>query len=105
MKRIIFVYITNPSKKVARNVADMLLKKQLIACANIFPVESMYRWKRNIVHEKEWVTLCKTTGKQYAHIQKEVRAIHPYTIPCIIKIPISANTAYGKWLNGQLKRG
>ncbi len=105
MKRIIFVYITNPSKKVARNVADMLLKKQLIACANIFPVESMYWWKGNIANKKEWVTLCKTTEKQYLHIQKEVRAIHPYTIPCIIKIPISANMAYDTWLNGQLKRG
>ena len=42
---LIFVYVTNPSKDEARKIAGVLIKKKLIACTNIFPIESVYPWK------------------------------------------------------------
>lgn len=95
---MITIYITYPSKKYARDTANLLLKKRLIACANIFPIESLYWWKGKVAEEKEWVLLLKTEGKNYARIQKEVRVIHPYTVPCILKLNVEANREYKKWV-------
>ena len=99
----IFIYITNPTKAEARRVAKHLLKKKLIACANIFPVESFYWWKGKITNENEYVLIAKTTKNKFEKVKREVEKIHSYTIPCIIKIPVSSNEKYFKWLKAQLK--
>lgn len=95
---LIFVYITNPTKAEARRMAKHLIEKKLAACANIFPIESIYPWKGKIANEKEFVLIAKTDNKNYNKIVKEVENTHPYDIPCIIKIPITANKKYEKWL-------
>ena len=38
MKGIKFFYITCPKKKEAHKIAAFLVKKKLVACANIIPV-------------------------------------------------------------------
>lgn len=102
---LIFVYITNPNKKEARRIATYLLKKKLIGCANIYDaVISIYPWKGKIAEEKETVLVAKTEDKNYNKIVKEVEKIHPYTIPCISKIPVKANKKYERWLKGNIKK-
>ncbi|HLC51062.1 MAG TPA: divalent-cation tolerance protein CutA [archaeon] len=94
----IFVYITNPSKSVAKKVAECLIKKKLIACANIFQTNSLYRWKGRIADEKEFNLIAKTTSSKFEAVKREVEKIHPYAIPCITKIPVSFNKEYAKWI-------
>ena len=99
------IYITNPTKREAKKIAKYLIEKKLIACANIFgPVNSIYHWKGKIVDEKEFVLIAKTTDTKFAKIKKEVEKIHPYTIPCIIKIPAASNEKYFTLLKSELKR-
>jgi periplasmic divalent cation tolerance protein len=100
---MIFVYITNPSEKEAKKIATMLIDQKLIACANIFPVSSIYKWEGKVVDEKEFVLIAKTAEKNYGKVVEEVEKIHPYKIPCITKIPVTPNEKYSKWLKSQLK--
>jgi len=58
-----------------------LLNKKLIACANIFTINSIYRWQKKIVDDKEVVLLSKTLAKNWPKIKKEVLKIHPYELP------------------------
>ena len=99
----ILLYITNPTQAVARRVANHLLKKRLGACANIFPVDSAYWWKNKLVHTHEWILIFKTISKNYKKVEKEIKKIHPYSVPCIMKIPVSANKDYEKWLKEETK--
>ena len=98
----IFVYITNPTKQEARKIAKYLLKKKLIACANIFSINSLYWWKGKIADEGEFVLIAKTLEKNFKKVKEEVEKIHSYSIPCIIKIPVSANEKYFKWLKSEV---
>ena len=99
----IFIYITNPGKKEAQKIAEHLLEKRLIVCANIFPIESVYRWKGKIKKEKEYILIAKTTEKNYEGVKNEVEKIHSYKIPCIIKIPVEANEKYFNWIRNELE--
>ncbi|RJO60060.1 divalent-cation tolerance protein CutA [candidate division WS5 bacterium] len=99
---MILVYITYPSKKEAEKAAGHLLKKKLVACANIFPIQSLYHWKGSLASEEEFVLLGKTKEQNYKNIKEEVSKIHSYEVPCIIKIPIEVNKEYGKWMEGEL---
>lgn len=97
--KMIFVYITNPDKKTALKISRELLKQKLIGCANIFPIESLYWWEGKIVEDKEYVLIAKTFDKNYEKIKKVVENIHPYSVPCILKIEIDkVNDKYLKWL-------
>jgi periplasmic divalent cation tolerance protein len=99
----IFVYVTNPDEKVAKRIASHLLKKRLIACANIFPVDSAYWWKGKIEDEEEYVLVAKTKKGNWEKVKREIKKIHPYSVPCITKINVSANKEYEKWLGKEVK--
>lgn len=99
----IFIYITNPSKKEAKRIALHLLKKRLIACANIFPIDSMYWWKGKIKKAKEVVLIAKTKKENFEKVKEEVKKIHPYSVPSIEKLEVEANEEYEKWLNSEVK--
>ena len=99
----IFMYITNPTKEEARKIAKYLLKKKLIACANIYPINSIYPWEGKIVDEEEFVLIAKTLESNFEKVKSEVEKIHSYKVPCIIKIPVSSNEKYFDWLKGELK--
>lgn len=99
----LFIYITVPDKKGAKKIAECLLEKRLIACANIFPINSMYRWEGEIVDENEFVLIVKTTEDNFESVRAEVERIHPYDIPCITRIPVSSNEGFFNWLRGEVK--
>ena len=99
----IFIYITNPTKEEASKVAKHLLEKKLIACANIYPINSIYWWKGKITEETEVVLIAKTLESNFEKVKSEVEKIHSYKVPCIIKIPVSSNKKYFDWLKGELE--
>jgi len=101
---VVFVYITNPDSRTANKVARHLLKKRLAACAHIFPISSTYWWKGRIVKEKEFVLIAKTRKELYGKMKKEVEKIHPYKIPCVAMIPVSANEKFARWLADETRQ-
>jgi periplasmic divalent cation tolerance protein len=99
----IFVYVTNPNKKEASRIALHLLKKRLIACANIFPIDSAYWWKDKIEKTKEYVLIVKTKEENWEKVKTEIKKVHPYTVPCITKINVEANKEYENWLKNNVR--
>ena len=98
LNEFIIVYITNPSKQEAKRIAKHLLKKKLIACANIILSNSIYYWNNSLQDEDEYILIAKTLEQKYNQLVKEVKKIHPYEVPCIIKIPVASNREYFEWL-------
>lgn len=102
--KFIFIYITNPTRAEARRIAKHLLSKKLIACANIFgPTNSLYRWKGRLADEKEHILIAKTVSRNFGKVKHEVEKIHSYDTPCIVKIPVSSNTPFFKWLSNEVE--
>lgn len=90
-----------PNNEEAKKIVKHLLKKKLIACANIFPIESFYHWKGKMESGKEFVSLLKASEKNWEKVQKEVKQLHSYEIPCIIKINAEANEEFEKWVKSE----
>lgn len=93
------VYITCKDKEEARKISKVLLEKKLVACSNMFPIESMYWWKGKIEEDNEVVILAKTKDKNYERIKQEVKKLHSYEVPCILKLSSDANIDYDKWVD------
>ena len=100
--RFALVYITHPGEETAREISNLLLEKRLIACANIFPITSAYWWQGAIQREGEWVSIVKTSLDKWDLLKEEVLRIHPYEVPCILKMEVEANEAYYQWIKAQV---
>lgn len=100
---VIFLYVTARNKVEAVKISHHLLAKKLIACANIFPVTSIYEWKRKIHDEAEVVMILKTLKTKSAVVRKELEKVHSYEVPCIAEIDVKFNDAYADWIRGQLR--
>ncbi len=97
-----FLYVTAKNRSEARKLSTHLLSKKLIACANIFPIESLYRWNGKIVGEKEVVAILKTRKDKGKLVQKEIERIHSYDTPCLTEIAVTPNRKYRDWMLKQL---
>ncbi|EHP88330.1 divalent-cation tolerance protein CutA [Methanotorris formicicus] len=94
------VYITASNREEAKNIVSHLLENRLVACANIFPIESMYWWKGRIENDGEVAIILKTKEKLVKKIIEEVKKLHSYTNPCIIAIPIiNGSEEFLKWID------
>ena len=99
---MVLVYITCKDEKEANRISMNLLRKKLIACANIFPIKSLYWRQGKIVYGTESVIIAKTISKKYKKVEQEVRKLHSYEIPCILRINAVANKEYEQWLNEEI---
>ena len=101
---MIFIYITCKNKKEAKKIGNFLIKKRLAVCCNIFPIESIYGWGGKIVKDKEIVLIVKTLEKNFKKVEREVKKLHSYNVPCILEIPIKRlNSEYLSWLKKEIK--
>jgi len=95
---IIDVYVTFPNADEARRVSRELIKKRLIACANIHPVESIYRWKGKVEETFEVAAHMKARKSGWRKLKEEIGRLHPYEVPCIIMHEATANKSYIDWV-------
>ena len=104
MKNYIFLYTTVGKKKNANRIANILLRKRLIACANIFPIDSQYWWQGKIQHDKEFWVILKTVAKNYRKIEQEIKRIHPYECPCLAAFEIARGyKPHLDWIEDSIK--
>lgn len=94
------VYFTAKDMTDAARIARHLLDRRLIACANIFPVRSLYRWKGEVQDETEAVAVCKTRRAAVRKAIAEAKKVHSYEVPCIVSYEMGpALAVYGKWID------
>jgi periplasmic divalent cation tolerance protein len=97
----VLLVLTNcPDVEVADRIARTLVEQRLAACVNrLAPVESLYRWQGAVERATEVPLLIKTTRERYAELEVAIRALHPYEVPEIIAMPVSAGlAAYLRWV-------
>ncbi len=99
-----WIYVTAKDEDEARKIAQALLEKHLIACANMFSVKSLYWWKGAIEDESEVAMIMKTRNEHKDKIISEIKAIHSYEIPCIEFLSIEdGNPDFLRWIGEETK--
>lgn len=96
------VYVTCKDKKEARKIARALLEKKLIACANIFPVESYFLWHGRLDDASEFAILAKTTEEKIDAVRELIAHLHSYEVPVISSWSGKANAAAERWVEDEL---
>lgn len=85
----VIVYITAKDKRQATTLARALLEAQLIACANLFDIHSLYRWEGKIEENGECAIIAKSLSRHVPEIIDTVKTLHSYACPCVVSFPIT----------------
>lgn len=95
------VYMTASSLDEARAIGRALVEQRLVACVNIVPgMTSIYRWQGAIEEGSEVVVIGKTRRALVEKVAAAVRAVHSYTVPCVVALPIEAgNGGFLAWID------
>ena len=99
-ERAVFVYTTYPSLVEAERIGKAILEQRLAACVNILPgMISHYRWQGAIERGEEVVMIIKTRASLAEGVRAAVKAMHSYTTPAILVLPIEGGEpGYLQWL-------
>ncbi|MGI0148928.1 MAG: divalent-cation tolerance protein CutA [Thermoplasmata archaeon] len=95
-------YVTAPDGPTARRIARAVVDRRLAACANLWPVESVYRWRGAREEAREFVIVFKTRRALLRSLIAEVRRIHPHEVPCIVSYTMGpALGEYLDWMDAE----
>lgn len=101
----IIVLITASNKDEAATIGTALVDERLAACVNIVPeVRSLFFWEGKTQDERETLLIVKSRLLLMEKLVSRVKALHSYTVPEVIALPIIAGSAdYLSWVRENTK--
>ena len=102
----IVVFITAKDKAEAEKIGRHLVSEKLAACVNIVAgVQSIFWWENKIDQAGEVLLIVKSKKTFFKKIVAAVRAVHSYSVPEIIALPIVAgHVDYLKWIGDSVRK-
>lgn len=102
----IIVFTTVPDDETASKIASQLVDQQLAACVHCLPAgRSVFRWQGQIESATEQTLMIKSTANNWGDIKRLIKTLHPYDVPEIISLPISAGHApYLNWIADETRK-
>ncbi|RMF09317.1 MAG: divalent-cation tolerance protein CutA [Candidatus Neomarinimicrobiota bacterium] len=94
------ILTTLAGDEAARKLARSLISNRLAACVNLLnSVESIYRWKGEIVEEPERILMIKCPRVKTRDCLEYLRDHHPYEVPELVVLDVAeVDAAYAHWL-------
>jgi periplasmic divalent cation tolerance protein len=85
---------------MAERIALALVDERLAACVNRVPgVSSTYRWQGQVCTDREELLIIKSTAAQFDALRARIVALHGYSVPEIIALPVGAgHEPYLAWV-------
>ncbi len=93
-----------PEDGTAERIAEALVDRRLAACVNIVKdLTSVYRWQGRRESATECLLFIKTRRERYPELESAIAEMHPYEVPEVIALPLSAGlAAYLGWIDAQV---
>ncbi|HZV71605.1 MAG TPA: divalent-cation tolerance protein CutA [Saprospiraceae bacterium] len=96
--QILLFYIPAGTNEEAASLGQIAVEKRFAACANIFPVQSIYPWEGMMQNENEFVLMLKTMPYLKNRLMDFISQHHSYENPCILSWNCEVNKEYAMWM-------
>ncbi len=83
----------------AKDMAELLLDKRLVACAQILEIDSHYIWQSERYIEHEYMIIMKTRADLYQQLETTIKQNHSYEVAEIVATKIEyLSKEYADWI-------
>jgi periplasmic divalent cation tolerance protein len=96
----LIVFTNLPDRDSALLLATHLVEQRVAACVNVLEgCTSVYRWNATVQTEREVPVIIKTESSRFSALRDAIRARHPYQLPEIVAVPVTAGLPeYLEWV-------
>ncbi|MFI2608123.1 divalent-cation tolerance protein CutA [Kitasatospora sp. NPDC018619] len=102
----VVVTTTHESEEQARALASAVVRERLAACAQVYPVRSVYWWEGEVQDADEWRIDLKTRAELADRLGAFVAGQHSYETPEVVAVPVVGGSAdYLAWVAAQTAAG
>ncbi|MBS3070299.1 divalent-cation tolerance protein CutA [Candidatus Micrarchaeota archaeon] len=102
--KILFCYVTCRNEAEAENIGEALVKGKLAGCAVVLHhAKSFFAWNGSVQRTAEALLLLKAPLRNKRKLEKEIKKMHSYDIPCILSWSAECSEDYGRWLENAVK--
>ena len=94
------VYATAPNEEEGMRICTAVVERRLAACANTFPIRSVYWWKGKVERDSEQALIFKTRSELVPGLISMVEKESSYDVPCAVAYEMSNGSArYLEWID------
>jgi periplasmic divalent cation tolerance protein len=95
--------LTCGSWQEAQRIADALLEKRLIVCAEFLEIKSKYHWQRTIEEAKEIKLVMESIADNFTKVEAEIAKLHSYDTFVLQQIPLTKLSSKAQiWLEQEI---
>ncbi len=98
------IVLTNLAPDDAPTIAKALVQEGLVACANLQPVRSIYRWRGEVCDEPEVTVMMKVAAHGVARLRARLEQLHPYDVMEFVVLDVDTAAslpAYVDWVRAE----
>jgi len=97
---MIIIQTTLDEEKKVKNLINLLLETNKIACGTFHKIESSYRWKAEVVEDYEFEVSLYTKDSLMREVVDIVKQRHSYELPKITVLePVFTLPEYENWVS------
>tara|TARA_B100000965_G_scaffold305706_1_gene264621 strand:- start:829 stop:1134 length:306 start_codon:yes stop_codon:yes gene_type:complete len=97
---MIIIQTTIDEERKAKNLINLLLKTDKIACGTFNKIKSSYKWKEEVVEDSEFEISLYTKESLMQEVVEIVKQKHSYELPKITVLePLFTLPEYENWVN------
>tara|TARA_A200000113_G_scaffold118669_1_gene106486 strand:- start:125 stop:430 length:306 start_codon:yes stop_codon:yes gene_type:complete len=97
---MIIIQTTVDEQKKAKNLINLLLETNKIACGTFHEIQSFYKWKDELVEDSEIEISLYTKESLMREVVDVVKQRHPYELPKITVLkPVFTLSEYENWVS------
>ena len=97
---MIIIQTTLDEEKKVKNLINLLLETNKIACGTFHKIESSYRWKEEVVEDFEFEVSLYTKDSLMREVVDIVKQRHSYELPKITVLePVFTLPEYENWVS------
>jgi len=98
---MVLIYSTCRDVEEARKLSKLFVEKKVVACVDMWPVESCYIWEGALKCENEYALLIKTNESKVQDVEDIIHQNHSYSVPVVATVDVRrVNRDYKEWMSG-----
>lgn len=93
------IALSNVPPDHAQTIATTLVKEQVVACVNMYPIKSVYRWKGEVCEDGEVTLMMKVAADGVAQLKARMQELHPYELMEFLVLDIDAEGSLAEYID------
>lgn len=93
------IALTNVPPDHAQSIATTLVQEEVVACINMYTVNSVYRWKGELCQDDEVTLMMKLSAEGVAALKARLQELHPYELMEFLVLDIDEQGSLAEYID------